>query len=79
MPGVIKFKYEYSYSKIVFLDLEIFKDDGRLKTSIHIKPTNKQLYLDFNSNHPMHCKQSIPYSQAFRVRGLAHQKTEMLS
>ena len=67
MPGVIKFKYEYSCSKIVFLDLEIFKEDGRLKTSIHIKPTNKQLYLDFNSNHPMHCKQSIPYSQALRV------------
>ena len=67
MPGVIKFKYEFSYSKIVFLDLEIFKEDGKLRTSIHIKPTNKQLYLDFNSNHPMHCKKSIPYSQALRV------------
>ena len=67
MPRVIQFKYEYSCSKIVFLDLEIFKEDGRLKTSIHIKPTNKQLYLDFNSNHPKHCKQSIPYSQALRV------------
>ena len=26
MPGVIKFKYEFSYSNIVFLDLEIFKE-----------------------------------------------------
>ena len=52
MPGVIKFKYEFSYSNIVFLDLEIFKEGGKLKTNIHIKPTNKQLYLDYNSNHP---------------------------
>ena len=67
MPGVIKLKYEFSYTRIVFLDLEIFLEDGMLKTDLHIKPTNKQLYLDFMSNHPDHCKQSIPYSQALRV------------
>ena len=38
-----------------------------MKTDLHTKPTNKQLYLDFNSNHPDHCKRSIPYSQALRV------------
>ena len=67
MPGVIKFKYEFSYAKIVFLDLEIFLEDGFLKTNLHIKPSNKQLYLDYNSNHPTHCKKSIPYCQALRV------------
>ena len=67
MPGVIKFKHEFSFSRIVFLDLEIFKEDGCLKTSLHIKPTNKQLYLDYFSNHPTHCKRSIPYCQALRV------------
>jgi hypothetical protein len=64
---VIKFKYEFSYSRIVFLDLEIFLEDGLLKTSLHIKPTNRQLYLDYHSNHPTHCKKSIPYCQALRV------------
>ena len=54
MPVVIKFKYEFSYSKIVFLELEIFKESVQLETNIHIKPTNKQLYLDYNSNHPIH-------------------------
>ena len=67
MPGVIKFKCDFSYEKIVFLDLEIFMKDGRLETSLHIKPTNKQLYLDFKSNHPEHCRKGIPYSQALRV------------
>ena len=27
----------------------------------------KELYLNFNSNHLAHCKESIPYSQALRV------------
>ena len=67
MPGVMKFKFEFSFTRIVFLDLEIFQEDGVLKTSLHIKPTNKQLFLDYNSNHPQHCKHSLPYSQALRV------------
>jgi hypothetical protein len=67
MPGVIKFKFEFSFTRIVFLDLEIFQEDGALKKSLHIKPTNKQLFLDYNSYHPQHCKHSLPYSQALRV------------
>ena len=38
-----------------------------MKTNLYIKPSNKQLYLDYNSNHPEHCKSGIPYSQALRV------------
>ena len=67
MPGTLEFKFEFSYTKIEFLDLEISIEDGRLKTNLYIKPTNKQLYLEFDSNHPSHCKESIPYSQALRV------------
>ena len=67
MPGVVKFKFEFSYQKIEFLDLEIFLKDGRRNTNLFVKPTNKQLYLDFASNHPTHCKEGIPYSQALRV------------
>jgi hypothetical protein len=67
MPGFVKLKFEFSQTRIVFLDLEIFIEDGLLKSDLHIKPTNKQLYLDFDSNHPNHCKKGIPYSQASRV------------
>jgi hypothetical protein len=67
MPGVVKLKFEFSHTRIVFLDLEIFLEDGILKTDLYIKPTNKQLYLDFKSNHQEHCKKGIPYSQALRV------------
>ena len=67
MPGVIKFKYQYSLQKIEFLDLEIYIEENQIKTNLYVKPTNKQIYLDYKSNHPDHCKSSIPYSQALRV------------
>ena len=67
MPGVVKFKYEYSMEKIEFLDLEIFIENGKLETNLYVKPTNLQLYLDFKSNHPDHCKESLIYSQALRI------------
>ena len=66
-PGVIKFKYEYSKRKVEFLDLEISVINGKLCTNLFIKPSNQQLYLDFNSNHPEPCKQAIIYGQALRV------------
>ena len=67
VPGVVRFKFDFSNHKVEFLDLEIFLKEGKLKTNLFIKPSNKQLYLDFSSNHPEHCKVGIPYSQALRV------------
>ena len=67
MPNTVKFKFEFSGEKVNFLDLEIFLKDGLLMTNLYVKPTNSQLFLDFLSNHPQHCKESIPYSQALRV------------
>jgi hypothetical protein len=45
----------------------IYIKDGFLKKDLFVKPTNKQIFLDYNSNHPTHCKDSLPYSQALRV------------
>ena len=67
MPGVIKFKFQFSLQRIEFLDLEIYLEDDQIKTNLFVKPTNQQIYLDFDSNHPEHCKSGIPYSQALRV------------
>ena len=41
--------------------------NGRLETELYVKPTNLQLFLDYNSNHPTHCKNAIVYCQALRV------------
>ena len=67
MPENIQFTYDFSEEKIQFLDIEIFKENGKLLTNLYIKPTNLQLFLDFGSNHPLHTKRSIIYGQALRI------------
>ena len=67
MPGIIRLKCNFSEDDLEFLDLRIKIIEGRLETEIYVKPTNLQLFLDYTSNHPQHCKDSIVYSQALRV------------
>ena len=41
-----------------------------LCTSVHCKPTDSHSYLLYSSSHSSHVKNSIPYSQLFRLRRL---------
>ena len=67
MPGVIQLKCSFSEDTLEFLDLKIMIRNGRLETELYVKPTNLHLFLDYNSNHPTHCKNAIIYCQALRV------------
>ena len=67
MPGVINLKCTFSEDTLEFLDIKIKIRNGRLETELYVKPTNLQLFLDYNSNHPAHCKDAIVYCQALRV------------
>jgi len=65
----IKFTYEYSRTKINFLDVTVLKDTkGYLSTDIYQKETDTHNYLQRNSAHPDHCMKSIPYSQFMRLK-----------
>ena len=64
----IKFELKYSRTEIQFLDTVIYKSDSNVHTKIYTKPTDKKLYLHYNSSHPYHTKRSIPFSQAIRYR-----------
>ena len=67
MHPTIKFTFQYSHHQIAFLDTMVYIDDQRkLQTTIYRKPTDKMCLLHFNSNHPLHMKESIIYSQAIR-------------
>lgn len=39
-----------------------------LQTDLYTKPTDAHLYLHYSSFHSKHQKNSIPYSQAIRMR-----------
>lgn len=63
----IKFTMEKSNEKLPFLDVLLYKDGKELHTDIFYKETDTHQYLNFNSCHPKHTKQNIPYSLARRI------------
>ena len=42
-------------------------ENGEVKTNIHYKETNAHDYLQFDSHHPQHTKENIPYTLAKRI------------
>ena len=58
----IKFTYESSDQSVSFLNLSIYKKNGKILTDIFYKDTDSHDYLPFNSCHPRHTKKNIPYT-----------------
>ncbi len=53
---------------INFLDIKVILKENRfVSTDIYYKETNPHKYLDFNSAHPSHIKQTIPFNLAKRI------------
>ena len=63
----LKFTHEISEKSVTFLDLNVNLSNGSITTDLHVKPTDRHLYLHFSSAHPDHTKRSIVYSQALRI------------
>ena len=66
----IKFTSEISNTSINFLDATVSKQGTKLSIKSYTKPTDANNYLLYNSCHPQHCKDSLPYSQFLRIRRL---------
>ena len=63
----LSFTYETSKEMVNFLDLNVSLRNGAVSTDLYVKPTDGHQYLYYKSFHPEHIKNSIPYSQAFKV------------
>ena len=63
----LKFTYETSSCTVNFLDLNVSVSNGAIDTDLSIKLTDGHQYLYYQSSHPLHIKNSIPYSQELRV------------
>lgn len=62
----VSFTWSYSRTSATFLDVDITLRDNQFMTAVHVKPTNKQQYLHYDSCHPPHTKRSIPRSLSIR-------------
>jgi len=64
----IKFTFDSSTHSVPFLDTLVTIQDKKLCTQLYSKPTDAHLYLRTDSCHPQHTFNSIPYSQALRIK-----------
>ena len=64
----IKFTASWSTKEVAYLDTRVYLDGGKIETDLYVKPTDIHQYLLPSSCHPRHCKESIPYSQALRLK-----------
>ena len=64
----IQFTAEWSNRSIAFLNVKVTIKEGHLTTDLFTKLTDTHQYLCKYSCHPAHCKSTIAYSQALRLR-----------
>ena len=69
----LKFTYEKSKEKIIFLDLVIKLTDGKIVTDFYCKPTD----LHYDSCHAEHIKRSIIFSQTLQLKKICSQKSDL--
>ena len=78
MKSNIKFEVNASPSKVNFLDVTISIKEGKLTTSLFVKPTDAHMYLDKSSSHPKHVIANIPKGQFIRIRRICTYKEDYI-
>ena len=74
----IKFSYQISNTSINFPDTTVYIKNRKLHTTIFTKPTDKQNYLHYKSEHPLQLKNSIPFGQILRVKRICSEAKEFI-
>ena len=65
--STVQFTAEWSKTKINFLDVTVYLENGKIQTDLYVTSTDTHQYLHSSSCYPYHCKKGIPYSQTFRL------------
>ena len=75
----LKFTYESNEKEILFLDLHVKLNEGKISPDLYIKSTERHQYLHLTSSHPNYAKRSIVYSQGLRVKSMCSEKEDFLT
>ena len=71
----LTFKGEVQKS-VNFLDITTTMENGTISTSLYVKPTDANRYLNKRSDHSPHTFRGMPYSQFRRAVILCSDKTD---
>lgn len=66
----LQYTHTISETSLPFLDINLRISNNHLQTSVYYKETDTHSYLHYQSSHPRHTKNSLPYSQLLRLRRL---------
>ena len=67
-PAVHYQKEGQNHQKLNFLDVMIIlHENGKIETDIYYKDTNTHDYLHYDSDHPTHVKDNIPFTLAKKI------------
>ena len=75
----LQFTHTITETELPFLDINLRISGDRIRTSIHYKATDTHSYLHYDSSHPRHCKESLPYSQLLRLRRICSDQADFLN
>ena len=75
----LQFTHTISETKLPFLDINLRVSGDRIRTTIHCQATETHSYLHYDSSHPRHCKESLPYSQLLRLRRICSDQVDFLN
>ena len=75
----IKFEFDYYRTSVTLLDTKVYKNENRtLCATIYRKPSDHRNFLHYNLAHPKALKDSIPYSQALRIKRISFEASEVI-
>ena len=75
----LKSNYVSNEKETPFLDLKIKLNEGKIRTDLYIKSTDRHQYLHFPSSHTNHTKSSVVYSQELLVKRICSGKEDFLN
>jgi hypothetical protein len=75
--SIVKFTWATSTSHVTFLDVDVYLEEGVLRTNVHFKPTNNLQYLHHDSCHPTYTKRALPHSLAVRGRRICSNEKDL--
>ena len=59
------------------MDTRVYVKNGRLKTDLHVKPSDTHQYLQADSCHPRHCKTAIPFVQTLHLHRICFEQDNL--
>ena len=74
----LKFTSESNEKQILFLDLKVKLNEGKISTDLYIKSADRHQYIHFTPSHSNYINRSIVYSQGLRVKRICSEKEYFL-